>query len=154
VDWSGNYAIVNQGHYVSTIAVGDGVAYGSTEPPPFHDLDRIDLQTGAVTPWFRWASRNLTMLGVDNADFPVLETAAPGERSFYEANAVSTTDEPTAGQLLAGWIADANLGTITFAQDHNGFWFETALGIVRSELAANRFDPGYGRTGYIAGSCT
>lgn len=154
VDWNGHYAVVDQGHYVSTIAVGDGVAFGSTEAPPFHDLDRIDLRTGAVTPWFRWASRTLTMLGVDSAGFPVLETAARGERSFYDANAVSTTDEPTGGQSLASWIADANLGTVTFAQDHDGFWFETALGIVRWDSALPyQAYVGYGRTGYIAGSC-
>jgi hypothetical protein len=153
VDWSGVYAVVNHGHYSNTIAVGDGVAYGSKETAPVHDIDRIDLRTGASTPWFRWADRSLQVLGVDSGGFPVVLASSRGERLFYEASAASTTDQPMAGQPLAGWIADVELGTVTFVQDQNGFWFETAIGLVRWDAGANISDLGSGRPGFIAGSC-
>ena len=154
VTWAGGMTVVDRVHNRNTIVVGDGVAYGSTETPPsITQIDRVDLHTGTVTPWFVWGARNLVVLGVDTNGFPMILDEAPNvPAQVWNPVVASTTDSPLG--LPAGTVGGPGApGTVTYVQGQGGIWFASTIGVVTfsSQSISARMISQY--TGYIAGPC-
>src|ERR1700730_4840053 len=154
VTWTGDVSIVDRAHNRNTIAVGDGVVYGSTESPPaITQIDRIDVGTGVVTPWFVWGARNLVVLGVDSKGFPMILDEAPNvPEQVWNPVVASTSDSPL-GQPAGTVGTQGNAGTVTYVQGQGGIWFASTTGGVTfsSQSISSRMISQY--TGYIAGPC-
>jgi len=132
--------------------VGAGVAYGSKDGGTVHDIDRIDVRTGSVQPWFRSISENLRVVGTDDLGHPLIVASDSRGGSIWLVTAPSTSDEPS-GQPLGRFSQDP--GTVTVVQGQGGFWVEsTTAGLFRYDAAVpNSFGRVSSFTGFIAGPC-
>jgi len=132
--------------------VGAGVAYGSKDGGTVHDIDRIDVRTGSVQPWFRSISENLRVVGTDDLGNPLIVAVDSRGGSLWLVTAPSTSDEPS-DQPLGRFSQDP--GTVTVVQGQGGFWIEsTTAGLFHNDAAVQGpFGFVNSFTGFIAGPC-
>jgi len=153
VGWQGGTTVIEQGDYWNTFVVGEGVAYGSKDSGTVHDIDRIDVRTGSVQPWFRSISENLRVVGTDDHGNPLIVASDSRGGSLWLVTAPSTSDEPS-GQPLGRFLQDP--GTVTVVQGQGGFWIEsTTAGLFHNDFAVANSSFGFVNsfTGFIAGPC-
>ena len=112
--------------------VGWGIDFDTSDPSPapggienpFNRLLRIDLKTGATTPWFKWFGASISLDGVDYSGNPFV---AVGRRSTSDPN--NETDEfwfvtaSGTGQRLFAGRSDQPWPRRLGAIENHGAWF-------------------------------
>lgn len=91
---------------------------------PMNRLVRIDLQTGATTPWFSWFGADVYLDGVDYQGNPfvaVVRSQGPNARDNLEEQWLITS--PGAGRRLFAGPASQSWPFRLAAIDSHGVWF-------------------------------
>jgi hypothetical protein len=120
-------------------------------------LLRLDLRTGAVTPWFYRQGQQLTVLGLDPQGNPLVEFGSETKTELYLVVAPNTATLISSG---SGWGAADELGPYwPVVADSHGVWMNTSRGIAlyrpgsRSVEIVYPAQPGAASGTVISGGC-
>jgi hypothetical protein len=120
-------------------------------------LIRLDLQTGAVTPWFYRPNQQIAVLGLDSEGRPLIEVGSETKTELWLVTAPSAATLINSG---GGWGAADSLGPYwPVVADSHGVWMNTTKGIAlyrpggRSVELLFPSQPGAASGTVISGGC-
>jgi hypothetical protein len=135
------------------------LAPGDTTPGKIQAdrLIRLDLRTGAVTPWFYRQGQQITVLGLDPEGHPLVEVGSETKTELWLVSAPSAATLINSG---GGWGAADSLGPYwPVVADSHGVWMNTTKGIALYRPGGRSVDlvypsqPGAATGTVISGGC-